>query len=550
MLKTIRELLSRPLAPSGVFDVQLYLYAAGLSVVTSMLLGADFSNLRQWPWLLVANLISLTSLVILVLAAKRTIERRGEDRPPSIAWFVWLGFWVGFLKGAITGVAMFWLVPGQGLLFEVASRAWQTSLVGMATIPALALLGTLRVRYREDRKALIAEKVAQQTQQPKEQGLGDFVAHVRGRIAGIASEGNPEQLANELRKLVQEELRPLSHKIWQREAARIPSYSFREILAAALKGPAYRPALVVALYLLTVLVPSVIYFGPAYGLGILLLRGAWLFMVLAVAQRLSPSRSMGGSMRRYAFVILVVLFGHELIGFWIWREPWNWGQLGQIATSGIWLVQLTLSSGMTLAFVAMGTKVERELSGLARLEQLSLQAWTNERKLRDRELAQFLHGHLQSQLVSTAMRLESNPLPVDEQIKLIDQVLQDALSRFSSPSSENLDEVIDELRANWSGIVNLSFVSRPENLSLSILHKLSQVFNEGVANAVRHGFASEVSINLEALSSGLTVSITDNGTGPRDGVAGLGSYFFDSVSDAWSLERAEVGARLRIVLAD
>lgn len=549
-MKTIRELLSRPLALSGVFDFQLYIYAAGLSAVTSMLLGADFSNPEQWPWLLVANLLSLASLAIVVFVAKRALESMGEDRPPSIAWFVWLGLCVGFLKGAVTGLAMFWLFPGQGLLFEIASRAWQTSLVGMVTLPALALLGTLRVRYREDRKALISEKVAQQTQQPQSHGLSDFVASARDRIASIVLEGNPEQLAHELRKLVQDELRPLSHKIWQREAARIPSYSFREILATALSGHAYRPTLVVALYLLTVLVPSVLYFGLEFGLAILALRGVWLFAVLSVAQKLNPSNLFGVGVMRYLVVILTIIIGHELIGFWIRQEPWSWGQLGLIATSGIWLIQLTLSSGMTLAFIAMGTKVERELSGMASQEQLSLQEWTNERRLRDRELAQFLHGHLQGQLVSAAMRLESSPMPVGDQLKVIDQVLQDAMDRYSAPSSETLDEVVAELRANWSGIVNLTFSSQLESLDIPILQKLSQVLNEGITNAVRHGFASEVIVELQRLPIGVAVLVTDNGTGPRDGAAGLGSYFFDSVSDDWSLERAAVGARLRVVFSD
>jgi hypothetical protein len=59
---------------------------------------------------------------------------------------------------------------------------------------------------------------------------------------------------------------------------------------------------------------------------------------------------------------------------------------------------------------------------------------------------------------------------------------------------------------------------------------------------MRHGFASEVKISIVPKNGILEVTATDNGTGPRNGVGGLGSALFDSLGGSkWSLTPAVGG---------
>jgi signal transduction histidine kinase len=78
---------------------------------------------------------------------------------------------------------------------------------------------------------------------------------------------------------------------------------------------------------------------------------------------------------------------------------------------------------------------------------------------------------------------------------------------------------------------------------------VSGVVEEGVANAVRHGFASNVKISAVYTDSDLTISIRDDGTGPRQGLPGIGSAFFNAISNDWILKETGSGSKLKLVLA-
>jgi nitrate/nitrite-specific signal transduction histidine kinase len=128
----------------------------------------------------------------------------------------------------------------------------------------------------------------------------------------------------------------------------------------------------------------------------------------------------------------------------------------------------------------------------------------------------------------------------------IEMVLNQALEEFGKDQVTSIEEVVDSLQKDWGGLAKLTFTIAPMGIDISRLETVREVISEGIANAVRHGFATEVSI---AVSDGLQIEIVDNGTGPRDGKAGLGSTYFSSVSKQWSLAPTEAGAKLTINLS-
>jgi hypothetical protein len=70
---------------------------------------------------------------------------------------------------------------------------------------------------------------------------------------------------------------------------------------------------------------------------------------------------------------------------------------------------------------------------------------------------------------------------------------------------------------------------------------------------VRHGLAGNLEISVKRLSpSGVEVTATDDGLGPRSGAAGLGSALFDSLAGrAWSIAPAtDGGSRLVVLLQE
>jgi two-component sensor histidine kinase len=168
--------------------------------------------------------------------------------------------------------------------------------------------------------------------------------------------------------------------------------------------------------------------------------------------------------------------------------------------------------------------------------------------LKDRQLAQFLHGHVQTKLNGVASRIESRDAAGDIRADLdeIEVVLNEALGEFGSRQVQSLEEVVESLQRDWGGLVRLTFAVHAVRLEDDQFETIREIISEGIANAVRHGFASEVSIMVTA---GPEIVVLDNGTGPRDGKAGLGTTYFSSVATTWSLTATEAGAKLTISLS-
>jgi signal transduction histidine kinase len=131
----------------------------------------------------------------------------------------------------------------------------------------------------------------------------------------------------------------------------------------------------------------------------------------------------------------------------------------------------------------------------------------------------------------------------------IDLVLQSALEPYDAPitSAEELEETI---LAQWSGLVDLNFEFLPAEIKLTpaTWALALGVVEEGVANAIRHGFASSVKISLISTGSDVIISIRDDGTGPRQGLPGIGSAFYSAISSEWTLKNTGSGSQFRLVL--
>ncbi|TRZ84732.1 MAG: hypothetical protein D4R83_08055 [Streptomycetaceae bacterium] len=166
-----------------------------------------------------------------------------------------------------------------------------------------------------------------------------------------------------------------------------------------------------------------------------------------------------------------------------------------------------------------------------------------------RQIARYLHGSLQSTFMGSALAIEKAGLGGDE--KLLKQEIVKAYEKLMMPSDDyftrpvtNFDEELALVISKWIGMVSiLSEVNLPErNLHSELIRELGDAINEAIANAFRHGRASEVRINVASDRPGhLLLTIDDNGTGPTLGNPGFGSDIYDSlVGASWFLKKSEI----------
>ena len=173
-----------------------------------------------------------------------------------------------------------------------------------------------------------------------------------------------------------------------------------------------------------------------------------------------------------------------------------------------------------------------------------------------RAVALTVHGQLQSMLVATAMRLR---LTADDTSNAVDlRRLDDVLTSISTPglNSVTLLDTLDELREIWSGVVEIEYEISPEALArmyedAGLATCASEVCREAVTNAIRHGGATSIQIEVSAMTAGLGLTVEDDGQGvAEDYHPGLGLTMMDQTCLSWTLVNgARGGATLQAVLA-
>jgi hypothetical protein len=142
-------------------------------------------------------------------------------------------------------------------------------------------------------------------------------------------------------------------------------------------------------------------FGLEDGVAIQVVRTLILLVGLFIAARIRV-QSFGAALGLYLATI-VSLAVAQLVAGTILAGPEDFQpQVGFIAANLIWLLQLTLLVGMIRAFIDMGNRVETEFERFLSNQDLDEIKRYRESALKDRQLAQFLHGHLQTRLNGVA----------------------------------------------------------------------------------------------------------------------------------------------------
>jgi two-component sensor histidine kinase len=222
----------------------------------------------------------------------------------------------------------------------------------------------------------------------------------------------------------------------------------------------------------------------------------------------------------------------------------------------LWLAQLSLFASIVNQVVSTRDEIREELSsylGKGGLDH-AVRAATN--KINSRDLAQYVHSNLQNRLLASALKLETENLSaedINQQLVHIQLLLDGALDSYQSDSTNSVEQGLREVISSWEGFVSMSLGVdlREVELDVNQTKLVIQVVSEAISNSVRHGLASSVRIMVAAFpddSSGLEITISDDGLGPRSGRSGLGTELFEAVSEGnWRIENSDSGGSLFIL---
>jgi signal transduction histidine kinase len=547
MLQKAREFFGQKFAAAGAIDYPIYGLLACSVVLTSFLSWADSSNPERTLAIVGSNLLSVVALFLVILLVDKILRTQGSEISLSLGFLVLAGAGIGILKGALTWLGMELLGQGEPVDLGLWGRVVFSAIIGSIVVPSVSLFGSLRHRYAEQREALISEKIASARGDSYPETLVRFINEAKHRIQSPLLAQQRGALVTELRDIVNSDLRPLSQKIWTRESSRFPSFGLNKIARVAIFKHVYAIPWVVPLYALTTISPTIRVFSPEEAIWIQVVRSILLAIGLWLASRI-PVRSFAAALFVYCASISLVAIAQVVLGIALSSTRELGEDIGFMIGNLIWLFQLTMFFGMGKAFIEMAKQADSEYEKFLSEPDLEEIRSYRELALKDRQLAQFLHGHLQAKLNGVASKIESRTMAVEiaRDLDEVESVLNQALEEFGKQHATSIEEVVEALQTDWGGLANLSFEIAPLISESKELETIREVINEGIANAVRHGFATEVSITV---ADGSRIVIIDNGTGPRDGKAGLGSAYFSSASTSWSLQATPAGAKLTVNLS-
>ncbi len=522
---------------------------------------ANSSQLLDWMIVKALSLVGLASFYYFL--RNRFLLR--SDKTVHLTPLILLSGAGGVIQGTITAIAIrkiglvdvsdFWVRPVAG--FFIALSWLPINAVCMNAFYTFAnqrqemqakVARLQQVRFDQSGLAVSIRKSIVQSIS-KELNLSREVAKEEFEKS-LKIESSSEISSSLLRDFASTNLRELSHQLWKQSnlpvAKQIKKPSnLLEIYRLGLFLPPI-DSLFFSLTCTTLIMPFALRNSPigvAIGLTLAFFLTSFLSMAL-----LSPIAVKFSSVTQRAYPLRIVLAsGISLATFGISRHHFapNIDQRNFLigATAFIFMSGVGLLISLARPGLADQDEVVAALAANAAREKLAIGLAEVEIALISRQWAQYIHGSLQAQLLAIAALLECSSEKGDTRSR--EEAIESAHTLLGSDFSLKDELVVRDLQQEsifrcqpWGDLIDfeVNCLIRQDLPGVPII-KFGDAVEEAITNAVRHGKATAILIDLRLNDAGdLQCTFTDNGAGiPEDSVNGIGSAIFASITGGnWS----------------
>lgn len=551
-----------------------------LALIGGSLLDLRFSD-GALPNLLVAELLAVIAVVAFFVVMRATLLPVGE-RPsrPGVAWLV-------FLFAGVVRFAVLDLVSGTFGYNMLWSRLPGIVVVSLGACSLLAILESRRYEHAVTLKRLALEIEAELAiasryeedvansrlaiESEVELELNPTLALIQERLARPDSPAVAEddgQTAALIVGAITDLVRPLSHRLHDlagaEEALELPKTEPLPWSALRVNAPEMIRPGPIALVLLLLVVRPVALVGLEPATISIAMSIVLVWLLLHAARAMWPQRFRSLTLwpaLLALFVVYVAVFGASRLVVTIAQR--FLGNSGSTDEAFVLIVfvgfGVALASAVTLLVVVSRRQEQAEESLRQLSESIALltarkrkQLWINRRNL-----SWVLHGPVQSAMLSAAISLSQADLTEAQRRAIGTRIREAADNLTATPERRaNLQLALAELSTVWSDscVINVTIsddIAALLNEDSSTATSVSEIAREAVSNAVRHGHATAINIEIGPISAGrLHLSVSDNGDGiGPDPTPGLGSAILDELAIAWSRTSPSRGTLLKADVA-
>jgi signal transduction histidine kinase len=229
---------------------------------------------------------------------------------------------------------------------------------------------------------------------------------------------------------------------------------------------------------------------------------------------------------------------------------------------------LPIQSGFIMAVLLVGIGFTRVVDNERRKYQVDLEQFNRELEREKswietqywvirREWAYLLHGRVQSSLTAAISRIGSAKKIDAATLKLVKQDVGRARAAIQNGVNTpfDLDSALAEIVESWIGVCGVRLEVSPDATRVvkadnGIGRALNELVREAVSNAVRHGYAENVTIKIDLAGGVLAFSATNDGKPvTKKSRASLGTEMLNELTLDWSLRNKPTGVVLEAKLA-
>lgn len=391
----------------------------------------------------------------------------------------------------------------------------------------------------------IAEQVAQMT------------SPVRTKLAmlseGSFTDDQVREAVEDLQKVVKEQIRPLSHRLWFDRTSHLLRFKISNLLLDAFKTDETPILFFTALTTFSMFVGTTVSMGINISTVISVIFAVTIYSLFTIEKFLLKINGVKSRFIHLVFLLLVatipLLLTHiyfDISGISYWSSYANVGVAGSVFMTAIFTTMLSQSLVDRAKIIDILTAqitsgyVEEHLQAIARMSE-------------DSEIASYLHSSLQSELTAVALKLDqATKSGTRDEVKSIIQYAQIIIERdltvnFHAGEHSPLER-INALLDAWRGIAEIKIdLRRIELCETQVVTDISQIIEEAVSDSVRFGNANLISISGDASPDHYYFKVTDNGKSKSQGGSGLGTILLDEIApNLWRREFALQGTNLEV----
>lgn len=489
---------------------------------------------------LLVNLLVIALLALGIVTFRFCWERFFRARPIHFAFGLAIALFLGLCKVLLTLGLSGEVFDGWYLDQEIQFRLISGSISGViAVFGAWIVVSKLR-QFEVERSMLIEAELNSLSNlltAKERKVIQKLLAKIQDQITALRSSGSGQGaglVADEIKLAVNRLLRPLSSSMFDVSGSTHLRFSVRSLFERATR--ANPPSIPVAVSYLLVVSRNIDSVGIERAVPITLAISAGIFVSLQFVIWLTSKLKINPVFRFLVISSTVPIFTI----FTLLELVPDAKQLSVIEFLALsfWFTQTAIVFGMAKVTLLTAAANRRALRAIG---ERTPALWAVRRRAKSIQM----HGEVQSKLMSIALRSESG-MDLSKQEMIQELELVSNLIEATKLAKGDFESSLGELVQTWSGFADVRIDPSVLMVSGEKSELVSALIHEGVANAVRHGLASEISVTI---LNGRTLLIEDNGIGPTSGTQGLGSSLLSASSERWSLTaRAAGGSRLEVSL--